>query len=109
MNLLEETNFVLKKHKKTFDNVIWVGTKDFEIPFVQFEQLANRDYDNGWGAQRVAEDLLVVGDTFWLERNEYDGSEWWEYKVFPQRPEAVKEISTLFPGSWTRLDSQFDD
>ena len=31
-------------------------------------------------ALEVAEDLVVVGDNWWIERHEYDGNEWWEYK-----------------------------
>jgi hypothetical protein len=30
--------------------------------------------------------LQLVGETFWIERAEYDGSEWWEYKEIPKRP-----------------------
>lgn len=26
----------------------------------------------------MAEDLVIVGKDFWLSREEYDGSEWWE-------------------------------
>lgn len=26
---------------------------------------------------------MVVGDDWWLERHEYDGSEWWEFKRLP--------------------------
>lgn len=38
------------------------------------------------GSPQVAEDLLIVGDTWCLERHEYDGSEWWEYKELPKEP-----------------------
>lgn len=27
---------------------------------------------------------VVVGKDFWLERGEYDGSEWWSFKTTPQ-------------------------
>lgn len=40
--------------------------------------------DEGYGAPEVATDLLVVGADFWLERCEYDGSEWWEFKQMPK-------------------------
>jgi hypothetical protein len=30
--------------------------------------------------------LRLIGKTFWIERAEYDGSEWWVYKEIPTRP-----------------------
>ena len=29
---------------------------------------------------------VAVGDNWWLERAEYDGSEWWEFKTIPKEP-----------------------
>ena len=45
-----------------------------------FKEVANVEYDSGFGSPQVAEDLIIMGSDFWLERHEYDGSEWWEYK-----------------------------
>lgn len=36
--------------------------------------------------------LIVVGKDFWLERHEYDGSEWWEFKSIPMEPEETIEF-----------------
>ena len=36
--------------------------------------------------------LVVVGKDFWLERNNYDGSEWWEFKQVPVEPFEVKDF-----------------
>ena len=33
-----------------------------------------------------ADRLRIVGKDWWLEREEYDGSEWWEFRTFPQKP-----------------------
>ena len=40
-------------------------------------------------------DLLIVGKDFWLERVEYDGSEWWEFKTMPREPEETRELEAL--------------
>lgn len=40
-------------------------------------------YDNGYGMQEI-EGFIVFNDNTWLERAEYDGSEWWDYKTCPQ-------------------------
>ena len=41
------------------------------------------EYDNGYGAQELS-GLVWFNDNSWLERGEYDGSEWWEYKKYPK-------------------------
>ena len=82
-NLLEETLEELKNNSLTEDDVIWAGSVDHRISWSRFKVLANKDYDSGYGGQEVCKDLLVVGKEWWLERHEYDGSEWWEYKKYP--------------------------
>lgn len=87
-NLLEETKQVLEENGKTFEDVRWIGSNDFSIDIDDFLVVADTEYDNGYGGQEVAIDLLVVGDDWWLERHQYDGSEWWEYKTTPQKPKT---------------------
>lgn len=86
MNLKTETLEVLKLNKKTVDDIRWIGTKYETINAEKFWQLADTEYDNGYGAQKVATDLLIVGDDWWLERESYDGAEHWEYKSIPALP-----------------------
>ena len=103
MNLKNETLEMLNENGKRPEDVRWVGCKDFSIPIPLFWELANQEYDNGFGAQKVAVDLVVVGDGFWLERHEYDGSEWWEFKEGPAMPKEVRGVRTLIgrkPGHW---------
>ena len=57
------------------DDVVWIGGSDFEISREEFLKLADCPYDAGYGAPEVATDLVLVGNDFWLERQEYDGSE----------------------------------
>ncbi|MGB5758858.1 MAG: hypothetical protein WBM50_18240, partial [Acidimicrobiales bacterium] len=46
----------------------------------QFAQLADVEYDSGYGSAQVATDLVIVFfDGTKLRRGEYDGSEWWEF------------------------------
>lgn len=90
VNLLEETIKVLEKHNKTFDDVEWIGTTEIEISVNEFIKEANREYDDGYGDAEVNLDLVVVGKDFWLERNEYDGLEWWDFKMMPKRPMPKK-------------------
>ena len=82
-NLREETIAVLKEHGKKWSDVVGVCGNDFQITKEQFLKLADKRYDSGYGGNEVALDLKVIGKDFWLERNEYNKVEWWEYKELP--------------------------
>lgn len=88
-NLRKETIECLLENGKTLYDVVWVGTLEVEIPIEEFLRLVDKYYDNGFGSQKVATDLLVCGDGWYMERHEYDGSEWWEFKTMPTRPNRV--------------------
>ena len=96
-NLKEETIKKLEENGKKPEDIKWVGCKSFKIPISLFCKLADEFYDGGYGTVEVAEDLLVVGDNWWLERHSYDGAEWWEYKTVPNEPDKTIEVSSLFP------------
>ncbi len=103
-NLLEETIEILEENDKTFDDVIGVCGNEFQISIEDFKLLANREYDDGYGSQEVASDLVVVGKDFWLERHEYDGSEWWEYKSnFNLSELPFKKVRRVIGGMWDTL------
>lgn len=88
--LLAETLRIMERHGKNIQDIEWIGSYDAEISLDDFIRLASDRYDCGFGSQEVAEDLLVVfNDGSWLERHEYDGSEWWEYKKTPARPKKL--------------------
>lgn len=94
-NLKLETIAILKVNGKNVDDIAWVGTTEFKIPIDSFWKLADREYDEGYGAPEVATDLLVVGSGWWLERHEYDGSEWWEFKYFPVEPAETRTVNRV--------------
>ena len=91
-NLLKETLEHLKTHGKKSTDVRWVGSVNYGyFDWEYFVKIADMEYNNGFGTILVATDLKVVGDDWWLERHEYDGSEWWEYKSMPKKPESKIE------------------
>jgi len=96
-NLLQETIEILKSHGKTPDDVLWCGSDSFGwFTWKDFEEIASDAYyDEGFGAQEVAYDLLVVGKDFWLKRREYDGAEDWEFLTLPERPTTYKKPVAL--------------
>lgn len=101
VNLLEETLNDLKESDKTSEDVHWVGSRDgkYAISWQEFEKIADDEYYDGYGGQEVATDLVVVGDDWWLERHEYDGAEWWEYKTMPIRLEDAVPFSKVIDRS----------
>lgn len=102
-NLWDETVKILEQFSKTFEDVVWIGRDDFTISKEQFKKLSNRCYDAGFGAPKVAMDLKIVGRDWWLERHEYDGSEWWEFKELPTKPREERKVDRVLGGTWNTL------
>jgi len=46
------------------------------------------EYDAGHGEQELF-GYIWIKDGTWYEREEYDGSEWWEYKSTPPIPDEL--------------------
>ena len=72
--------------KKTIDNIVAIRimyerTYGDERIIKSLEQL-DFNYDDGFGGQELY-GYVLLDDQDWLERHEYDGSEWWEYKKYP--------------------------
>lgn len=95
-NLLEETLATIRAAGKRPEDVSYVawdgaagsGGSTVGCRWSDFAPVAARiNYYSGYGAQFVTPTLTVVGvDGWWLERHEYDGREWWEYKTTPPLP-----------------------
>ena len=104
MNLLEETKECLEEHNKTLYDIVWIGSRKYYIDIDKFINIADTEYDNSYGSPEVAENLLIVGENWWLERHEYDGSEWWEYKEIPIKPKNKIELQALTVYQARKLD-----
>lgn len=89
INFLQETKYILKKHNKTFDDVIFVadrfgGLRISPKEFIRRSENINYDNsDNSYGSEEINTDLIVVGKDFWLERHKCYGFERWKYKSVP--------------------------
>lgn len=101
-NLWKETISELTIHGKSFDDVKYIQGSDFGITKENFEQLArNTVYDSGYGTAEVAEDLVIVGDNWWIERGIFDGAEWWYYRKMPKQINDIKKVNHLAGGIGT--------
>lgn len=109
MNLLQETisDIAMSGHK--IENIIFIGSEEsgYSCTWNEFAELANKEYDAGFGSQKVATDLIIVfsdGAKMW--RGEYDGSEWWDRSTLFVRPKVTKPIKKLFTNEvgWDDLE-----
>lgn len=104
-NLLQETLKILKENNKTSNDVEWVGNKkEYAIPWREFVKIADIEYNSGYGAAEIAHDLIIVGRGFYMTRDEYDGSEWWEFHTKPKQPENPKPFTKIKGGLWEDLE-----
>ena len=95
-NLWEETIKVLSIYNLSWADIIYVCGNEFQISKENFEEVAKvTNYDRGFGAPEIATDLKLVGDNFWFERWEYDGSEGWAYKKMPTADIPLKTVQRL--------------
>ena len=105
VNLLDDTLEIIKENRKSTDEIKFVRCKWYEwtssgtvcyeyyMTWDDFASQANKEYDDGYGDTEVKDNLQIVGENWWLERHEYDGSEWWEFKSLPTQPEEYKKFS----------------
>lgn len=87
MNFLTETKRAIKGSGHKPDDIMFIGSLDgeYRISWDKFKDIAAFDYDNGFGGQEIASDLIIYfKDHTYITRGEYDGSEWWQYNIILQ-------------------------
>lgn len=99
MNLLKETLNDIKLSGHTPNDIIFIGSEvsGYSCTWDEFNILADHEYDAGFGAQQVADDIIIVfSDGMKMTRHEYDGSECWTYSTPFVMPTNIKHINHLF-------------
>lgn len=86
-NLWEETISILADYGKCWDEVEFVTIGYETIVKEHYPIVASKQYEAGYGHNYVNLELKIVGSDWWLERAEYDGAEWFEFKTLPTKPE----------------------
>ena len=101
---LKTNNLVIKcAHIRTERNSYWDDSDNYIQPapiylvedytpteYVEFLEKLNFEYDAGYGGQELYGTVWLMEDHTWLERGEYDGSEWWNYQKCPAVPKTLK-------------------
>lgn len=98
MNLLKETIEAITESGHTPDDIVFIGSEQsgHECTWEQFQRLADVEYNAGYGAQKVASDLIIVfRDGQRMDRHEYDGSECWSVMAPFKRPAQSLPITRL--------------
>lgn len=108
INLLDETRVALRYESLMPEDVNWIGSSNgkYAITWEDFEKIADFKYDNGYGGQEIASDLVIVGHDWWFSRHEYDGSEGWEFHSRPIITSDAKTFTILKDpnSSWTTIE-----
>ena len=55
-----------------------------------YTALKNINYDNSYGHQYISGTIWLTSGT-WIERGEYDGSEWWRLVTCPEIPDYLTD------------------
>lgn len=104
MNALVELKKVLKENDLSFNDIncanicistyenfgrmslVFDSEKDSIEILISF--LDKIEYDDGFGGQELFGRILTNKNS-WLERGEYDGSEWWDYRTIPTKEQIL--------------------
>lgn len=102
INLKEETLEMMDLFDKTVDDIAWIGGYTFSIPVDLFFELADVEYDDDYGSQKVAKDLKIVfKDNTAMYRREYDGKEWWQFINLNQPQIERTDVYRLVSADWS--------
>lgn len=90
-NLRSETLSEMERYNLKSSDVLYVSDGEASCTFDRFLEISNFEYNSGYGSEIINDTLIIVGKDWWMERREYDGSEWWEFKKYPEnKPEEGK-------------------
>jgi hypothetical protein len=96
-NLYDETVTILEIHNKTIADIEYIGTLETKInTHKALELMKKTNYDDGFGGQEIADNLMIRGNGFVMTRGEYDGSEWWDYmQTDPSLPQVERDVKSF--------------
>lgn len=104
LNILERNNCSVKcAYITTERNSYWDDDDDYiqskpillkegytPEEYEEFLEKLNFEYDAGYGGQELFGTVWLMEEGTWLERGEYDGSEWWDYRKCPKVIDELK-------------------
>lgn len=107
-NVLNEIVNILKRNGKEEEDIVWVGFvyKDNIVgnfgysTWDNFKEVAkNITYESGWG-KGCANNLVIMGNNFYIDNNDYDGAFGFDFHNFITKPDKkivfTKEMLSIF-------------
>lgn len=95
-NLHEEIVNTLERKGKTLRDIKWVGNRDYKVDLTEFIELSKRTYYiQGYSTLQYPEDLIIKGEDFWIEVDDYDGSLGLDFKLIPVEPKNNIPLESL--------------
>lgn len=98
LRVLKANQTKMKCASITFGEELYGNQKQFNLrvnyseeELTAFLESLNFEYNEGYGGQELF-GIVWLDNNDWLERGEYDGSEWWEYMGLPDIPEELQQI-----------------
>ena len=98
-NLLTETLEYIKCIDCVVEDILFIGSEDsgYSCSWSEFVMIADDDYDEDYGMQKVASDLIIVfSNGCKMYRFEYDGYENWASFIPFVMPNKIKPIKNIF-------------
>lgn len=74
---------------ETTDVSVTLGLGYTKADYDLFIKMLDVEYDDGYGGQELFGTIWLKDGT-WMDRGEYDGSEWWEHQTCPKIPEELE-------------------
>lgn len=62
--------------------------------FDNFLKFMDREYNSGYGGQEIY-GIVYCENGIWMDRGEYDGSEWWQVNQYPDMRNHFDEVVVL--------------
>lgn len=63
----------------------------------------DREYNNGYGGQELF-GIIYCEDGVWIDRGEYDGSEWWNLNKYPNLSDNFDKVDILRYERYNKLN-----
>ena len=109
INLLEETEIVLRRHAKSSSAIRYIVNAEGYMKIADFFTEAwKTTYDNRTGEMQIDPTLRIVGKNWWLERALVDGLEGWVFRRKPDRPTLRIETFSLHNNRGEKFKSKKD-
>lgn len=89
---LEYTYLTLLGANRHPSQVQWVGDETHHpMSWHEFEMLTKECCDTDYNIDSVPEDLVIVGESWWLKIINVDSRRWWVFNQKPEKPVGATE------------------